>query len=119
MNFKICAVCGRKMNFRKAWAKNWLEVKYCSERCRRSKNKLDFQEIILQKLRELSAASERRPVAAAEFLEPDKRLDSDSVERVRSSARKLALEGLIEILQDGRVVDPTTFRGPIQIRLKK
>ncbi|MCE2988603.1 MAG: DUF2256 domain-containing protein [Nitrosomonadaceae bacterium] len=26
------------MTWRKAWAKNWDEVKYCSERCRRQKS---------------------------------------------------------------------------------
>ena len=32
---KPCAHCGREMTWRKAWAKNWSEVKFCSERCRR------------------------------------------------------------------------------------
>lgn len=32
---KICAQCGLPMAWRKAWAKNWDEVRYCSERCRR------------------------------------------------------------------------------------
>jgi hypothetical protein len=31
---KPCIQCGRPMSWRKAWAKNWAEVKYCSERCR-------------------------------------------------------------------------------------
>ncbi|MGA1167346.1 MAG: DUF2256 domain-containing protein, partial [Burkholderiaceae bacterium] len=30
---KICAVCQRPMTWRKAWAKNWEQVRYCSERC--------------------------------------------------------------------------------------
>ena len=33
---KPCQACGRPMSWRKAWAKNWDAVKYCSERCRRS-----------------------------------------------------------------------------------
>jgi len=32
---KPCAVCGRPMTWRKAWAKNWAEVKHCSDACRR------------------------------------------------------------------------------------
>ena len=32
---KPCAVCGRAMSWRRAWAKNWDEVRYCSEACRR------------------------------------------------------------------------------------
>lgn len=34
---KPCAVCGRPMTWRRAWAKNWDEVRYCSEACRRRK----------------------------------------------------------------------------------
>ena len=36
---KLCAVCGRTMTWRKAWAKNWEEVRYCSDACRRQKSK--------------------------------------------------------------------------------
>jgi hypothetical protein len=31
---KPCQQCGRPMSWRKAWARCWDEVKYCSERCR-------------------------------------------------------------------------------------
>lgn len=31
---KPCARCGRPMRWRKAWAKTWETVKYCSDRCR-------------------------------------------------------------------------------------
>jgi len=31
---KTCEHCHRPMTWRKAWAKNWDAVKYCSERCR-------------------------------------------------------------------------------------
>jgi hypothetical protein len=31
---KPCAQCQRPMTWRRAWAKNWNDVKYCSERCR-------------------------------------------------------------------------------------
>lgn len=34
---KPCAVCGRPMTWRRAWAKNWDQVRYCSEACRRRK----------------------------------------------------------------------------------
>ncbi|WP_137718805.1 DUF2256 domain-containing protein [Methylobacillus flagellatus] len=32
---KPCAVCGRDMSWRKAWANHWEQVKYCSEACRK------------------------------------------------------------------------------------
>jgi len=34
---KLCAVCGRPMSWRKRWAANWSEVKYCSDACRGKK----------------------------------------------------------------------------------
>jgi hypothetical protein len=34
---KVCLVCGLPFNWRKKWEKNWEEIKYCSERCRRTK----------------------------------------------------------------------------------
>ncbi|MFG0886252.1 DUF2256 domain-containing protein [Vibrio sp. CJQ_6] len=33
---KICIVCARPFQWRKKWARCWDEVKYCSQRCRRS-----------------------------------------------------------------------------------
>ncbi len=32
---KPCVACGLPMTWRKRWAKNWAEVKFCSEACRR------------------------------------------------------------------------------------
>lgn len=36
---KICPICGLPFEWRKKWEKNWSEIKYCSEKCRRSKQK--------------------------------------------------------------------------------
>jgi len=36
---KICQTCGRPFVWRKKWAKDWEQVKYCSDRCRREKGK--------------------------------------------------------------------------------
>jgi hypothetical protein len=38
---KICRVCKLPFSWRKKWEKNWEEVLYCSERCRREKAKVD------------------------------------------------------------------------------
>lgn len=34
---KPCKACGRDMTWRKAWAKNWEQVLYCSNACRQKK----------------------------------------------------------------------------------
>ena len=36
---KTCQTCGLTFTWRKKWAKNWAEVRYCSERCRRNKRR--------------------------------------------------------------------------------
>lgn len=37
---KICPVCKKPFTWRKKWEKDWDEVKYCSERCKRAKSKM-------------------------------------------------------------------------------
>ncbi|MDN3644880.1 DUF2256 domain-containing protein [Pontixanthobacter aestiaquae] len=34
---KICASCGLPFNWRKKWARDWDNVRYCSDRCKRTK----------------------------------------------------------------------------------
>ncbi|WP_340260226.1 DUF2256 domain-containing protein [Roseobacter sp. HKCCA0882] len=31
---KTCATCGRAFVWRRKWAKDWEEVRYCSDKCR-------------------------------------------------------------------------------------
>lgn len=33
---KICAYCGLPFSWRKKWLRDWDNVKYCSDRCRRA-----------------------------------------------------------------------------------
>ncbi|HCC44125.1 MAG TPA: DUF2256 domain-containing protein [Gammaproteobacteria bacterium] len=39
---KVCVVCLRPFSWRKKWERSWEEVKYCSERCRRNREKNSF-----------------------------------------------------------------------------
>jgi hypothetical protein len=32
---KLCPVCGRPFAWRRKWAKDWAQVKYCSDACRK------------------------------------------------------------------------------------
>jgi hypothetical protein len=34
---KTCPVCERPFSWRKKWERNWDEIVYCSQRCRREK----------------------------------------------------------------------------------
>ncbi|RZO29291.1 MAG: DUF2256 domain-containing protein [SAR86 cluster bacterium] len=35
---KLCPVCKRSFTWRKKWQKDWENVIYCSEKCKRIKN---------------------------------------------------------------------------------
>ena len=35
---KVCKTCGKPFTWRRKWRKDWENVLYCSERCRRNKS---------------------------------------------------------------------------------
>ncbi len=115
---KNCAVCGREMIWRKKWERNWADVKYCGEKCRRSKElaQNDDEANILSLLQKRGSSS---TICPSEILRPEDKQDPQVMERVRQAARRLVHQGKIDILQGNQVVDPTAFKGPIRLRLKK
>jgi hypothetical protein len=38
---KICLVCQRPFSWRKKWEKDWENVKFCSDRCRKNKGEIN------------------------------------------------------------------------------
>lgn len=36
---KICLICNRPFQWRKKWEKIWEDVVYCSDKCRKNRNK--------------------------------------------------------------------------------
>ena len=114
---KICASCGRAMAWRKAWARNWDNVRYCSNACRSRKLKPvdhDLEAAILRLLYQRSGGATICPSEAAKVVEPD---DWRSLmEPTRSAARRLVASGDVVITQQGAVVDPSSAKGPIRIR---
>lgn len=114
---KTCASCGRTIEWRAAWARNWDEVRYCSDRCR--KRRVQAVDVALEDaIRTLLAARARGaticPSEAARAVDPEgwRAL----MEPARSAARRLVAGGEVEITQGGRVVDPSTAKGPIRVR---
>ena len=114
---KSCAVCGREIEWRKKWERSWPEIKYCSDRCRAAKGGVrpELAEAILQLL---GLRARDATICPSEVLPLALKSDPAEMEEVRQAARRLVHEGRIEILQKGRVVDPSTARGPIRLRLK-
>ena len=98
------------MTWRKAWARTWDDVRWCSDACRRrgrSAGDAALEERLLEALR-----AGRRGA----LVDPEQVL-ARGREQVRSAARRLAAEGAVEVVQGGRVVDPSHARGPILVRL--
>lgn len=112
---KICQSCGRSITYRKKWEKNWPEVKYCSDECRRNKNKFDYRDAIMALL---ELRGPLKTICPSELLPEEQKQDSILLEHVRRSARLLAVDKKIVITQSGKTVDPTSFRGPIRLKLK-
>ena len=115
---KVCVVCGRTITWRKKWERNWDEVRYCSKACRsRKRSPADdaLETAILDLLRARKGGASICPSEAARAVD-----DGDwrsLMEDARMAARRLVTTGDVEITQGGRVVDPSTCRGPIRIRL--
>lgn len=112
-----CAVCGRRITWRRKWARDWDEVRYCSDACRRQRLGPEDEALEATMLAMLAA---RGPSASLCPSEPLRRLHPDDwrprMEAARRAARRLVARGLAEITQGGRVVDPSTARGPIRVR---
>ena len=115
---KVCASCGREMEWRAKWAANWDDVRYCSDACRRrGVTDVDrrLEETIIELLDKRAATSTICPSDAARAVgtKDDWR---DLMEPARRAARRLVDAGVVDITQGGSVVDPSTARGPIRIR---
>ena len=120
---KVCAVCGRRIMWRKAWARDWEQVRYCSGGCRR-RGLRPTDAALEDAIRDLLAARARTaticPSEAARRVSGAQGEDPDAwralMEPARMAARRLVARGEVPSVQGGRVVDPSTAKGPIRIR---
>jgi len=128
---KSCGSCGRRIEWRAKWARDWDAVRWCSDACRARGVQLVDRELE-SSIRSLLAARPRdaticpseaaRAVASCRdtgnLTGADTGVDSwrTLMEPARRAARRLVVAGEVEIMQGGRVVDPSTAKGPIHIR---
>ena len=118
MNSKNCVKCGRIIEYRKKWEKNWSDIKYCSDQCRKSKltaEDLSYEAKILQLLSERSSSS---TICPSEVLPAEDKKNKQLMEDVRQAARRLVHKNKIIITQKNQIVDPSDFKGPIRLKLK-
>ena len=110
---KRCAACGREFAWRRKWAQCWTQVRYCSERCRRQRNRL-VDRRLEEAIRSLLAARQGTicPSEAA------RRVSAEGwrglLESARSAGRRMSARGEIVVLQRGRRVDAASARGPVR-----
>ena len=114
---KTCVACGRRIEWRKKWERDWDEVRYCSASCRRRKVDPTDQALetsIRDLLSQRAADKTICPSEAARAVAPD--AWRPLMEPARRAARRMVARGEAEITQGGSVVDPSTAKGPIRIR---
>jgi hypothetical protein len=114
-------VCGRTITWRKKWERDWDEVRYCSDACRRrakSASGSTQDETLESTMRTLLARTGTGkticPSDVARTVSPDDW--RPLMEPTRAAARRLVAAGEAVITQGGHVVDPSTAKGPIRIR---
>jgi hypothetical protein len=120
---KLCQSCGRAFEWRKKWEKDWDVVKYCSDACRGHKpGEADaaLEAAILELLAERGRDKTICPSEAAKLVGgKETRRDWEGLmEPARAAARRLVAQGRIVITQGGRVVDGSTAKGPIRLKLR-
>ncbi len=120
---KICMVCGREFQWRRKWQDVWDQVKYCSSACRKAgltRRDLKLEQTIMRLLRSRKTGASICPSEAARALAGDDEQHWRSLmEPARRAARRLAHQGQISIMQGGKVVDPSRFKGPVRLKLLK
>ncbi len=121
---KNCVVCGRTIEWRAKWARDWEQVRYCSKACRKAGLDPLDEELEAGIVELLEARAGGATICPSEVArEVARRAGHDDwrgwMERTRRAARRLVARGDLEITQKGRVVDPSTARGPIRLRLRR
>ena len=117
---KVCVRCGRTMQWRAKWAKNWEQVKYCSDQCRRARvtaTDTALEDAIISLLGARARNASICPSEAARQVSGES--CQSLMEPARMAARRLVAQGKVQIIQGGKVVDPSRAKGPIRIRLAR
>ncbi len=116
---KICVSCGRRITFRKKWAASWDEVRYCSDGCRAAKVSpadVALEAAIAALLEARGAGKTICPSEAARAVGGEGW--RASMEAARRAARRMVARGQIVMTQGGHVVDPSTAKGAVRLRLR-
>lgn len=129
---KLCKICGRPFAYSEQHAQDWDIAKFCSDICRNQKIAAStadlssaLEQAILTLLAERGPAKTICPSEAAKYVagndrgkEKSHRRDWEALmEPARAAARRLVAQKRIVITQHNRIVDPSTAKGAIRLRL--
>jgi hypothetical protein len=120
---KTCQTCGRTIEWRKKWERDWHNVRYCSDSCRSHKpgpQAAALEAAILHLLQQRGVGKTICPSEAARAVAAT---DEEAawrplMEPARQAARRLVASGRIVMTQGGRMIDPSRAKGPVRLRLK-
>lgn len=127
---KTCASCGRSFAWRKKWARDWDEVRFCSDACRSRVTDPRAAALEAAILTLLAARGRDKTICPSEAAKLVGSAATDIapaqaeqgwqslMEPARAAARRLVASGRIVITQQGHVVDPSTAKGPIRLKLR-
>ncbi len=122
---KSCAVCGRTIEWRRKWERDWENVRYCSDSCRRRAKSgsaagedAALEAAILTLLAERGAGKTICPSEAARRVAANETREAwePLMEPARAAARRLHAAGKLVITQAGHPVDPSHAKGPIRLK---
>lgn len=117
---RVCTVCGRSYSWRKKWERDWRQLRYCSKRCasrRLKRTDYRLEEAFLVLLGRAGSDHAISPDDAARLV------DKAGWESLRqaslNAARRLCVRGELELVQDGRIVDPDAANRFVLVRLPR
>jgi hypothetical protein len=115
---KVCVACGRRIEWRKKWERDWESVRYCGSACRRRGVTAVDEELERSILALLGARARTATICPSDAARAvgDDDTWRELMEPARRAARRLVESGDVVITQGGRVVDPSTAKGAIRIR---
>ena len=122
---KICSVCGRTINWRKKWEKDWDSIRKCGKRCRSRRlgdQDIAYETAIISSLRDtttrrngiLLLSDATSSVSADEKV--TEKVATGLHERAKEAARRLAAREMILILDRKNVpTDPSHAKGDMRL----
>ena len=115
---KVCASCGRAFTWRKKWAKNWEQVRYCSTRCR-SKGTILPQDPLIQAVFDALKRVPSKRACTVDAIEQALHEQGHSAQQTRVALRTMIHAGQISSMEGNKRIAPERLKGNSTLRLMR